>query len=95
MPLRAHEGYTGSGNTLWPLGGLEGHQVCKQAQSGLGRSSSDRLPQALSHAMGHDWRWCSKCNRAKPPLCHHCSVCRKWVARNAEERPTRQHSIPV
>lgn len=36
-----------------------------------------RLLQALSHAMGHDWRWCSKCNRAKPPLCHHCSVCKK------------------
>lgn len=35
--------------------------------------------QALSHAMGHDWRWCSKCNRAKPPLCHHCSVCKKCV----------------
>lgn len=25
--------------------------------------------------LGIGWRWCNKCNQAKPPRAHHCSVC--------------------
>ncbi|KXZ45228.1 hypothetical protein GPECTOR_57g518 [Gonium pectorale] len=35
--------------------------------------------QALHLARAQDWRWCRKCNRGKPPLCHHCSVCNRCV----------------
>ncbi|PNH06833.1 putative ZDHHC-type palmitoyltransferase 4 [Tetrabaena socialis] len=35
--------------------------------------------QALQLAMNFDWRWCRKCNRPKPPLSHHCSICRRCV----------------
>lgn len=35
------------------------------------------VAQALQLAMTYDWRWCRKCNRGKPPLSHHCSICNK------------------
>lgn len=36
--------------------------------------SEDECPRS-----DHIWRWCSKCNAAKPPRAHHCSVCRRCV----------------
>lgn len=26
-----------------------------------------------------EWRWCHKCDRPKPPLSHHCSICETCV----------------
>mmetsp|Transcript_7409 Transcript_7409/g.12778 ORF Transcript_7409/g.12778 Transcript_7409/m.12778 type:complete len:307 (-) Transcript_7409:672-1592(-) len=36
-------------------------------------------PQVLQEAATLEWRWCYKCNRGKPPLSHHCSLCGKCV----------------
>ena len=30
-------------------------------------------------AMAPHWRWCTTCDRPKPPLSHHCSICNKCV----------------
>ncbi len=43
---------------------------------GVGRVSACAA-QELQAAMTHEWRWCTKCKRGKPPLSHHCSVCQK------------------
>lgn len=35
--------------------------------------------QVLRAHVDHDWRWCRKCSLPKPPLAHHCSICKLYV----------------
>lgn len=62
---------------LWLLFNvLFNHAMCIVTSPG---TTLEVAEQDLNGAMTFDWRWCRKCNRGKPPLTHHCSICKKCV----------------
>mmetsp|Transcript_1828 Transcript_1828/g.4685 ORF Transcript_1828/g.4685 Transcript_1828/m.4685 type:complete len:309 (-) Transcript_1828:1236-2162(-) len=50
-------------------------------------------PQRLQTAMTFDWRWCKKCNRPKPPLAHHCSICKRCILKMDHHCPWMANCI--
>lgn len=51
--------------------------------------------QELRMAMDPHWRWCSACDRPKPPLAHHCSICDKCVLKMVREGARRNGGLPA
>jgi palmitoyltransferase len=52
------------------------HVLCILTRPG---STLEADPQHLRLSMTTSWRWYNTCDRAKPPLSHHCSICNKCV----------------
>ncbi|GMH33408.1 hypothetical protein BSKO_01242 [Bryopsis sp. KO-2023] len=76
--IRHHEGFHGCVGFFLLFNVLFNYLGCVFTKPG-NTATADQ--EVLNSSIMEHWRFCKKCNRPKPDLAHHCSICKSCVLR--------------